>query len=461
MPDNNKAELNIKFRTITVDIHDPRYKIGVGQDRNSERVEFVLPRMYTGIDLSPMEFFVVVLYKGEIVNVERPEKTEEGDDIRLVWTIQHIPVNDDGTADLQIRAIGENFIWQTEIAKFAVARTILPSETPAQISYFTDVLTQVSLASISAQEAVELAKHWAELAEAALGGLAIRGFYSTQAALDAAVPNPQPGHAYAVGAGAPYDVYVWDGVADAWRNMGVLGGGLTAEDIPTTAPGTSVQDALDALAGMDPEGVVTSVNGVEPVGGNVALTAAAIPTPDGPSTNVQGGITALNTGLAQAGTAAAAAQAKADAAMPKAGGTFTGNITFSTEQLQEKFRNNIGVGRELYAGSPLGYNTAAAISGLSRYDTFILMNGANYAPALVFRMSNGGLRGGSIEQATDGTYLRITSFLCTISGNAITPLQVIAWQINANNTFTSPLVNHEALRISRIIGIGNDRVRST
>ena len=89
------------------------------------------------------------------------------------------------------------------------------------------------------------------------------------------------------------------------------------------------------------DGLTTSVNGITQVGGNITLSALAIPTPDGPSSNVQASITAASVGASQAGTLATAAQTKADSAyiradnayalagnaMPKTGGAFTGAIS--------------------------------------------------------------------------------------------------------------------------------------
>ncbi len=52
----------------------------------------------------------------------------------------------------------------------------------------------------------------------------ILGYYDTVEALLGAVPNPLPGDAYNVGAAAPYDVCIWDGVNLCWVNNGPLQG---------------------------------------------------------------------------------------------------------------------------------------------------------------------------------------------------------------------------------------------
>ena len=55
-------------------------------------------------------------------------------------------------------------------------------------------------------------------------GFRILGFYASLAALSAAVPDPAPGDAYGVGASAPYDVYIWDGVGRDWVDNGDIQG---------------------------------------------------------------------------------------------------------------------------------------------------------------------------------------------------------------------------------------------
>ena len=52
----------------------------------------------------------------------------------------------------------------------------------------------------------------------------ILGFYGTLSALQAAVQTPAAGDAYGVGAEAPYDIYIFDGVTKAWVNNGPLQG---------------------------------------------------------------------------------------------------------------------------------------------------------------------------------------------------------------------------------------------
>lgn len=55
-------------------------------------------------------------------------------------------------------------------------------------------------------------------------GLTILGYYASEAALSAAVTNPEAGDAYGVGASTPYDIYMWDGTKNKWVNNGSLQG---------------------------------------------------------------------------------------------------------------------------------------------------------------------------------------------------------------------------------------------
>ncbi len=52
----------------------------------------------------------------------------------------------------------------------------------------------------------------------------ILGYYDTIANLRTAVPSPEPGEAYGIGATAPYPIYIWDGVSQDWVNNGMLQG---------------------------------------------------------------------------------------------------------------------------------------------------------------------------------------------------------------------------------------------
>lgn len=72
-------------------------------------------------------------------------------------------------------------------------------------------------------------------------GLDILGHYDTEDALRSAVSAPEVGDAYGVGAEAPYDIYVFDGVTLDWKNYGQLGGGggIVPENVVTSEGGAS------------------------------------------------------------------------------------------------------------------------------------------------------------------------------------------------------------------------------
>ena len=55
-------------------------------------------------------------------------------------------------------------------------------------------------------------------------GFMVKGYYGSVSALQASVKNPEVGDAYGVGAAAPYDIYIYDGVTNAWVNNGPLQG---------------------------------------------------------------------------------------------------------------------------------------------------------------------------------------------------------------------------------------------
>ena len=55
-------------------------------------------------------------------------------------------------------------------------------------------------------------------------GFAVLGYYASLSALQAGVSNPSAGDAYGVGAGEPYDIYIWDGINSVWVNNGPLQG---------------------------------------------------------------------------------------------------------------------------------------------------------------------------------------------------------------------------------------------
>ncbi len=52
----------------------------------------------------------------------------------------------------------------------------------------------------------------------------IAGYYESEEELTAAVTDPAPGEAYAVGTRAPYEIYIWDALSGRWVNNGPMQG---------------------------------------------------------------------------------------------------------------------------------------------------------------------------------------------------------------------------------------------
>lgn len=55
-------------------------------------------------------------------------------------------------------------------------------------------------------------------------GLQILGYYETEEVLREKVPSPDAGDAYGIGTADPYDIYVFDGVEQDWKNNGKIQG---------------------------------------------------------------------------------------------------------------------------------------------------------------------------------------------------------------------------------------------
>lgn len=70
-------------------------------------------------------------------------------------------------------------------------------------------------------------------------GLKILGYYDTPEAMKAAHPDAQPGDAYGIGTEPPYDVYVFDGAANDWKNTGPLSKMALPDNLVTTEGGAS------------------------------------------------------------------------------------------------------------------------------------------------------------------------------------------------------------------------------
>ena len=77
-------------------------------------------------------------------------------------------------------------------------------------------------------------------------GFKILGYYQSASVLSNDVKNPSSGDAYGVGAGEPYDIYVWDAVNNKWVNNGALQGaaGKDGTNGTTFTPSVSTDGIL-------------------------------------------------------------------------------------------------------------------------------------------------------------------------------------------------------------------------
>ena len=120
-------------------------------------------------------------------------------------------------------------------------------------------------------------------------GFKVLDYYATLDALEAAVPSPEPGDAYGVGTGEPYDIYIY-GKSSGWVNNGPLQGakGDTGQDgvSPSVSVSeitgghrVSIQDAdgtssFDVMDGVDGQDGAAGAAGYTPVRGTDYWTAA-------------------------------------------------------------------------------------------------------------------------------------------------------------------------------------------
>ena len=117
--------------------------------------------------------------------------------------------------------------YRTEASNYASGAS---SYATSANSYMNSASTYAFNASSSASTAASSSKSAAASAKAAkeaaegMADFRIRGYYAAAEALTAAVTEPEVGDAYGVGADAPYDIYVWDGVGSRWVNNGPLFG---------------------------------------------------------------------------------------------------------------------------------------------------------------------------------------------------------------------------------------------
>lgn len=88
-------------------------------------------------------------------------------------------------------------------------------------------------------------------------GFVVKGYYGSVSALQASVKNPEVGDAYGVGAAAPYDIYIYDGVTKAWVNNGPMQGakgdkGDPGEQGPKGEPGDTGPAGASGTDGITP-----------------------------------------------------------------------------------------------------------------------------------------------------------------------------------------------------------------
>lgn len=88
-------------------------------------------------------------------------------------------------------------------------------------------------------------------------GFLVKGYYGSVSALQASVKNPEVGDAYGVGAAAPYDIYIYDGVTKAWVNNGPMQGakgdkGDPGEQGPKGEPGDTGPAGANGTDGITP-----------------------------------------------------------------------------------------------------------------------------------------------------------------------------------------------------------------
>ena len=91
-------------------------------------------------------------------------------------------------------------------------------------------------------------------------GFKVLGYYATESALSAAVPNPAAGDAYGIGSADPYDIYIWDGVNSRWVNNGALQGAKGEQGIQGIQ-GIQGEQGIQGPAGKDGKTPVVGDNG--------------------------------------------------------------------------------------------------------------------------------------------------------------------------------------------------------
>ncbi|MCL2810311.1 MAG: hypothetical protein FWD25_00260 [Clostridia bacterium] len=181
MAKNKKPAVTVRHRTMSIP-KDRRW-LGVERDRNAELVEFVLPRVYQGVDLAEKTIFVDTMNaQGGLYDTAQPEKHVTEEEIYLSWVVGPLPAFTGGKVKVRLRAIGPDFVWQTETGEFNLATTFLGDDppNPPGMGYFNLALLQVAelrdqaaLSAASAEQSIAAAQIWAESSGSAARGMEV------------------------------------------------------------------------------------------------------------------------------------------------------------------------------------------------------------------------------------------------------------------------------------------------
>lgn len=109
---------------------------------------------------------------------------------------------------------------------------------------------QIAAKADSAVRTAESVKAAADRGDFTGQSFQVLGYFDTLSALTAAVTEPGPGSVYGVGAAPPYDIYIWDGINECWKNNG-----------PVQGPkGDSGSDGVSFIPSVSPEGNLSWTN---------------------------------------------------------------------------------------------------------------------------------------------------------------------------------------------------------
>lgn len=99
--------------------------IGIQGENNVSSRTFLVPTTSeNGIDLSNAQFSVLYKLQGAETQEIQLESTQIGNYIKLVWDIDYKITETNGNVQVQIKAVGDNFIWKTYSAIFKVAESL-------------------------------------------------------------------------------------------------------------------------------------------------------------------------------------------------------------------------------------------------------------------------------------------------------------------------------------------------